>query len=138
MCTLSVHITLLIQLITTLSYQRRLPSSHRLQLPVLPTSSPGPRPRIRPYLPVFIFDTRCRGIGIHRLEGGVVIRACGRCLGRSARPTGQSAPTILGVNLPKYRVTFQNFRGSSQNFRDRKSTRLNSSHLRASRMPSSA
>ena len=31
--------------------------------------------------------------------------------------TGQSAPTILGVNLPKYRMTYQNFRGSSQNFR---------------------
>ena len=42
--------------------------------------------------------------------------------GQAGRPviflmTGQSAPTILGVNLPKYRVTSQNFRGSSQNFR---------------------
>ena len=42
--------------------------------------------------------------------------------GQAGRPviflmTGQSAPTILGVNLPKYRMTYQNFRGSSQNFR---------------------
>ena len=50
---------------------------------------------------------------------GEINRACGRCLGRPVifLMTGQSAPTILGVNLPEYRVTSQNFRGSSQNFR---------------------
>ena len=46
----------------------------------------------------------------------------GALAGRPGRPviflmTGQSAPTILEVNLPKYRMTSQNFRGSSQNFR---------------------
>ena len=53
----------------------------------------------------------------------VLPRACGQCLGRPAWPTGHlfdDRPICtyhIGVNLPKYRVTFQNFRGSSQNFR---------------------
>ena len=50
-------------------------------------------------------------------------RACaGGLAGRSGWPviflmTGQSAPTLLGVNLPKYRVNLQNLRGRSLNFR---------------------
>ena len=55
----------------------------------------------------------------HKKVGVHLSRACDRWLGRSVifLMTGQSASTILGVNLPKYRVTFQNFRGTSQNFR---------------------
>ena len=45
------------------------------------------------------------------LRKAIICRACGRCLGRPVifLMTGQSAPTILGVNLPKCRATLQNF-----------------------------